>query len=190
MTIDSTSASLLERLEVPGQKEAWDRLVDLYGPFLQECARRLGAQTQDAADLVQEVFVVLLAMMPTFKYEKGKTFRGLLRTIMRNKWLDMVRRKKTAVGAADDAGLDEAADHDALESMWVHEHQQYLVRRGMEVIRAEFEPKTWRSCWESVVVGRPTAEIAAELGITENAVYIAKHRVLRRLRQELEGMLE
>src|SRR5262245_37240779 len=87
MWSESTSLSLLERLKRPRQKEAWDRFVELYAPFLHDWARRLGAQPQDAADLVQEVFVLLLAKMPSFSYDQSKTFRGWLRTLMRNKWL-------------------------------------------------------------------------------------------------------
>jgi RNA polymerase sigma-70 factor (ECF subfamily) len=70
------------------------------------------------------------------------------------------------------------------------EFQQHLAIRALELMKAEFQPTTWKACWEHVVCDRDPAEVAKELGITVNAVYLAKSRVLRRLRQELAGMLD
>jgi len=64
------------------------------------------------------------------------------------------------------------------------------VGRALELMRADFQPVTWQACWEFVVRDRPAAEVAAELGITINTVYLAKSRVLRRLREELAGLLD
>jgi RNA polymerase sigma-70 factor (ECF subfamily) len=74
--------------------------------------------------------------------------------------------------------------------MWEEEHSRHLVRRALELMQAEFEPTTWKACWEMTACGRAAAEVAAELGITVAAAYAAKSRVLRRLRRELEGMVE
>src|SRR5690242_15425848 len=82
----STSGSLLERLRQPNEQEAWNRFADLYTPLLYYWLRRLGLAENDAADLVQEVFVVLLAKLPTFEYQKDGTFRGWLRTLTINKY--------------------------------------------------------------------------------------------------------
>ena len=70
------------------------------------------------------------------------------------------------------------------------EYRRYLVRRALGLMQAEFEPATWKACWEFVVHDRPAAEVAAELGLSVNAVYLAKSRVLRRLRAELRGLLD
>ncbi|HEX7378644.1 MAG TPA: sigma-70 family RNA polymerase sigma factor, partial [Pirellulales bacterium] len=91
------------------------------------------------------------------------------------------------------AGADELAelpDPAVDEEFWQREHREWLVARAAAVMRAEFEESTWRACWYCVVEGRAVAEVAAELGISRNAVYVAKSRVLRRLRQELEGLLD
>ena len=77
-----------------------------------------------------------------------------------------------------------------LEAMWEKDHKQFLVRRALELMQAEFQPATWKACWQAVVESRPATEIAAALGMTENAVFIAKCRVLGRLRKELAGLLD
>ena len=184
----TTSASLLERLGQPDPEPAWARFVELYMPLLLYWARQAGLQPQDAADLVQEVFVVLVQKLPAFSYDQRRNFRGWLRTIALNKWRDFRRRGR--VRAASGHGLPEVADEHALEAFWEAEHRQRLVARALEVMQAEFEPTTWKACWEFAVESRPAAAVAGELGISENAVYIAKCRVLRRLRQELDGLLE
>ena len=90
----------------------------------------------------------------------------------------------------DEAALAQAASPDDPEAFWEAEYRRQLVGRALSVMQAEFEPTTWKACWEFVVVGRPAREVAAGLDISENAVYIAKSRVLRRLRRELDGLLE
>jgi len=81
----TTSVSLLERLRQPGDQEAWSRFVRRYSPHIYDWARRQGLSAEDAADLVQEVFALLVQKMPDFKYDPHKSFRAWLRTVTRNK---------------------------------------------------------------------------------------------------------
>ena len=81
-----TPASLLERLRQPADPAAWSRFVELYTPLLYGWARRVGLPEQDAADLVQDVFVQLVRKLPDFTYDRHKTFRGWLRAVTLNKW--------------------------------------------------------------------------------------------------------
>ena len=185
----TTSASLLERLRQPDAERAWERFVNLYTPLLLHWARQAGLQPQDAADLVQEVFTLLVQKLPLFTYDRGKSFRGWLRTVALNKWRDFHKRR-TARPPADGAGVTAVPDPHDPDAFWEAEHRRQLVARALEVMQAEFEPRTWKACWQFVVGGRPAAEVGAELGLSENAVYIAKCRVLRRLRQELDGLLD
>jgi RNA polymerase sigma-70 factor (ECF subfamily) len=189
----TTSASLLEQLRQPADQgataAAWGRFVQLYTPLLFFWARRLGLQEPDAADLVQDVFTVLLQKLPSFRYDQRKGFRNWLRTIIVNKWRDRKRREAVApVQAA--AGLAELPVPDDTEAFGEAEYRQQLVGRALELMQAEFAVNTWKACWEHVVSGRPAAEVAAELGISVNAVYVAKSRVLRRLHQELDGLMD
>ncbi len=86
--------------------------------------------------------------------------------------------------------MDEPSGPGDAEGAWEAEYRELLVARALELMQDEFQPATWKACWEVVVAGRPAAEVAAELGLTIGAVYAAKSRVLRRLRRELDGLLE
>ena len=186
----TTSPSLLERLRIPDQGEAWPRFVRLYTPLLFYWARRAGLPQDDAADLVQDVLVVLVQKLPTFTYEPGKTFRGWLRTVALNKWRERCRRFADRPDQAGDAGLSGIADGDPAAAFEEADYRRQLVRRALEIMQAEFEPTTWKACWEVVVSDRPAAAVARELNVSVDVVYSAKSRVLRRLRQELAGLLD
>lgn len=180
-----TSATLLERLRGPDEPSAWRRFVDLYTPILFAFSRRLGLNETDAADLVQEMFVLLMQKLPQFHYDGRKSFRAWLWTIMRNK-AAALRRGPQAHAAA----LPDVAAPDEADQPWEEEYRQLLVGRALEIMQSEFEPTTWKACWEHTVSGRSAAEVAAELGLTPGAVYAAKFRVLARLRHELQDLLD
>jgi RNA polymerase sigma-70 factor (ECF subfamily) len=187
----STSVSLLRRVRQQ-DPEAWRRLVDLYGPLVFYWGRRSGLSAADAADVLQEVFVAVYTAIGRF--ERGPqsgTFRGWLWTITRNKVRDHFRR---SAGAAAGAGgtdawqqleqLPEHWDDDPADSR-DRDELSGLVRRATDLIRAEFEDRTWQAFWRTVIEEQPTDEVARELGLSANAVRQYKSRVLRRLRQEL-----
>src|SRR5688500_2921015 len=90
--MERTPASLLQRLRQPGDDDAWKRFVRLYTPLLFYWARKLGQQESDAADLVQEVFTLLVRELPAFTYDRQRSFRGWLRTVLTNKWRELLRR--------------------------------------------------------------------------------------------------
>jgi RNA polymerase sigma-70 factor (ECF subfamily) len=187
--MNTTPASLLERLQQPDQQAAWARFADLYTPLIYYWARRAGLQPPEASDLVQEVFVVLLRRLPDFHYDRKRSFRSWLRTVTLNKWRELHRRVAVPARTVDidnlDVGSLEGGDPFADE-----EYRRLLTGRALEVMQAEFEPATWKAFWECTVEERPAAEVARQLGISTNAVYIAKSRVLTRLRQELQGLWE
>jgi RNA polymerase sigma-70 factor (ECF subfamily) len=182
-----TPASLLERLRGPGDRGAWARFVELYTPLLLGWAQRLGLQDADAADLVQEVFVLLLRKLPAFTYDRGLRFRGWLWTVVRNHWATLRRRAPAPPGGLDG---EPAAEDDGLQALEEEEYRGYLVSRALRLMKAEFQPATWQAFWQTAAAGRPAADVAAELGLTVAAVYTARSRVLRRLRQDLRGLLD
>lgn len=188
--INTTPATLLDRLRGAPDESTWGLLVRLYAPLLFHWARRCGVSEHDAADLVQEVFVILVKTLPTFDYHaRAGKFRGWLRTLMLNKLRDRKRQEARADKARAQVAVEPELP-DGAEAFWEAEYQQELARRALALMRAEFAETTWKACWETVVQGRTPDEVARELGISENAVYIAKCRVLRRLRQELAGLVE
>jgi RNA polymerase sigma-70 factor (ECF subfamily) len=187
--MQTTPASLLLRLRRPGEQRAWEQFVDLYTPLLFHWSLRLGLKEADAADLVQDVFLELSRRLATFEYDCQKSFRAWLRTVLHNKWRDRQRRAALPL-AGSGLALDDLPSPDPGDVFSEAEYRQFLVSRALQVMQAEFQPTTWKACWEHVVTGRPAADVASELGITTNAVYLAKSRVLRRLRQELDGLLD
>jgi RNA polymerase sigma-70 factor (ECF subfamily) len=191
--MNTTPVSLLERLrhDAAGGCEpvAWRRFTDLYTPLLYYWARRLGLQESDAADLVQDVFLKLIRKLPEFSYQRGRSFRSWLRAVLVNQWRTSQRRRVVVAAAGGDA-LDEVAAGDESDALGEEEYRQYVAQRALRLMQSQFQPATWRACWLQVVDGRSAAEVAAELGISEGAAYVAKCRVLRRLRQDLDGLLD
>ncbi|HRX78757.1 MAG TPA: sigma-70 family RNA polymerase sigma factor [Pirellulaceae bacterium] len=185
----STSRSLIRMLKLK-QAHAWHRLAVLYGPVVLHWCRRAGLQQADADDVVQEVFRTVAQRVSDFRHESpGDTFRGWLWTITRNKLGDFIRRQRATtqpVGGTD-AQLQMAAlpDDDATLETVGRDDFGALYRRALDLIRVEFKPATWDSFWRVVVDEQSPADVANELGVSVNAVYVAKSRVLSRLREEL-----
>lgn len=192
----STSRSLLERVRAD-DTAAWDRLVTLYAPLVLYWCRRWDLQEQDSADVFQEVFLAVAKHIGGFhKDRQGDTFRGWLRTITRNKVLDHFRRlgrEPGGVGGTDalrNLSALPAPASPELQSVADDQAERGLFYRGLDFIRAEFEPKTWQAFWKTAVEGRATGDVAADLGMTSGAVRVAKSRVLNRLREELGDLIE
>jgi RNA polymerase sigma-70 factor (ECF subfamily) len=172
-------------------EEAWERLIRLYGPVIYAWCKRRGLQPDDAEDVTQEVFRVVLLRITDFRREQpGSTFRGWLWTITRNKLGDYLRRCQKH---PQPAGGSEARDR--LEQFPAEPRpkdedpetgaERLLYQRALDLIRSEFEPTSWDAFWRVVVGGQRPADVAPALGLSLNAVYLAKSRVLRRLREEL-----
>jgi RNA polymerase sigma-70 factor (ECF subfamily) len=184
-----TPASLLERLRKPGENNSWARFVELYSPLLLYWARGTGLQEADAADLVQEVFTVLVRKLPEFAYDPARSFRTWLRTVTLNKWRERLR-KQAGIPAGTDAGLEEVAAPPEPEPFWETEYRRLLTRRLLQILQTEFQPGTWKACWETVVAGRSAADVGKELNLSAGAVRAAKFRVLCRLRAEVKGLVD
>ena len=188
----STSSGLLGRVKA-GESDAWERLVELYGPTVYRWCRQCGVAADDAADVCQEVFSSVASAVGRFRREKpGDSFRGWLWTVTRNKARDHFRRRAGephARGGSDYrdflAALPAAASQSSGSSEPPTDHA--LVRRALEVVRKEVEPSSWQAFWRTAVEGHSSAQVARDLGLTPSAVRQAKYRLLRRLRQELEG---
>ena len=184
--------SLLERLRrQPEDAEAWQRLDALYRPVLHSWLRRYCLQPQDADDLVQQVFEVVLRKLPEYDSEKG-TFRGWLRGILGNSlqefWRSQEARHRTP---GDDPAygkiLDEIPNHGSDPRRVRERGAQNVTQRLLARIQPDFSITTWR-VFQRLLEGEKAADVAAALGISLNAVYLAKSSILKRLRQELETL--
>lgn len=190
-----TSLSLLERLRLDADEASWQRLVDLYTPLIREWLRRHGLQSADADDLAQEVLVVLVRELPRFQHRRQGSFRAWLRKITVHRLRDFCRARRSRPAATGDIGimrmLEQLDDpHSELCRLWEQEHDQYLVERALKLIEPEFASTTWRAFWRLTRDGMDASAVAAELGVSTNAVFIAKSRVLKRLRTEIEGLID
>jgi RNA polymerase sigma-70 factor (ECF subfamily) len=193
----STSSTLLARAQA-SDPLAWQRLVELYSPLVYYWCRRGRLQAADAADLLQDVFHAVARSLDRFRHETERgSFRGWLRRITLNKLNDQLRRR-----AADVEAEGGSANHQRIQELIAGQgeldpeapagpDENWLVLRGaLDVFRVDFEDATWQAFWGVTIDNRPAADVASELGITVNAVYKAKARVLSRLRTELRLLVD
>jgi RNA polymerase sigma-70 factor, ECF subfamily len=187
----STSLTLLER--VRGRDgDAWERLLHLYGPLVARWCGLKGVRGQDADDVQQEVFQAVATGLDGFRRDRpGDTFRGWLRVITRNKLLDHFRRREKQPeaqgGTTANRQMQEVADQEIPDD--TEEDLGALYHRALELVRGEFEARTWEAFWRVAVGGQAPDVIAADLGVTPAAVRKAKSRVLHRLRQEIGDLI-
>ena len=190
-----TSVSLLDRLRDSPDAASWQRLVDLYAPLIQTWLRRQGLQPADADDLAQDVLAVLIRELPTFQHRGAGAFRSWLRAITVNRLRNFCRARQARPDATGDSDflnqLDQLEDpHSELSRLWDQEHEQHVLRRALELIGPEFAPSTWQAFRRVMIDGAAVPAVAAELGLSVNAVFIAKSRVLSRLRREVRGLID
>ncbi|MCE9604534.1 MAG: sigma-70 family RNA polymerase sigma factor [Planctomycetia bacterium] len=194
-SLSMTSPSLLLRA-MHHDPAAWSRLSKIYGPLVYHWSRRCRLSTEDSADIVQETFGILARKIDTFRRDKqGDSFRGWLWTIARNRVRDHIRRsadRALATGGTTAHLLLQELAADAPEPVDDAQErtvtEQGVVARTLGLIQAEFETTTWQAFWSATVEKQTAAEIGAALGISKHAVHQAKYRVLRRLREEMDGL--
>lgn len=165
----------------------------LYTPFIK---RHLGLRQvaeSDQDDLCQEILLTLLKEVPRFEHsQRTGAFRAWLRELVHHRTLTYWRsRQGSKVLAIDPQTLAHISDPlDPLAQQWDDEHDGYVLDRLLELLEGEFTATTWRAFLLQVLHHRPPTEVAQELGLSVNAVVIAKSRVLRRLREEAQGLVE
>jgi RNA polymerase sigma-70 factor (ECF subfamily) len=188
----TTSLTLLGRVR-NRDDEAWRRLVFLYAPLVLRWCSYWGVRDQDADDVQQEVFQAISTNLDDFRRDRpGDTFRGWLRAITRNKLLDLFRRRNDQPQAQ---GGTDALRHlvNAASPEFPEDNADdlgALNRRALELVRSEFEDRTWQAFWRATVEEQAPADIAADLGMTAVGVRKAKSRVLHRLRQEIGELID
>lgn len=188
--MDSTSVNLLKRLQEPRAESAWQRFVDLYGPLIFYWARRKGLGPEDASDLLQDVLTILVVKLPEFRYDPSQRFRGWLQTITLNRVSDMFRRKALRSIQVDEDTLRKLAAPDDSDLFSESTYRSVIVHRALEMLRSEFNEATWQASWLQVVDGLTAPAVAERLRISLNSAYLAKSRVLTRLRQELDELVD
>jgi RNA polymerase sigma-70 factor, ECF subfamily len=188
----STSLTLLERVR-SRDEDAWRRLLHLYSPLVDRWCAHQGVRGEDLDDVRQEIFQTVAADLNRFHHDRpGDTFRGWLRVIARHKILDFFRRRRDQAEAQGGTDAHIWMQHVAERNLPEDTENDLgdLYVRALELVRSEFEPRTWTAFWRSALDGHSPADIAADLGVTPAAVRKAKSRVLLRLRQEVGDLID
>jgi RNA polymerase sigma-70 factor (ECF subfamily) len=189
-----TRASLIARLRDPQDRAAWQQFVELYGSLVYGFARQRGLQDADAADLTQEVFLALAGAAGRWQYDPRQgPFRAWLYGVTRNKVAKFLQRRRgEPVGSGDSDAhrlLAEQPSPDAdPEAVWEQEFQRHLFRLAAAQVEERCAPTTWQAFWQTAVEGRSAPAVAAELGLSIGAVYVARSRVLARLAELVQRM--
>jgi RNA polymerase sigma-70 factor (ECF subfamily) len=193
--MNTTSLSLLERLKFARPDDLdWRKLRDLYEPLIHRWLSGVPGLRDEADDLVQEIFVVLVREVPSFERQRQGSFRAWLRrvTVNRIRAFWKARQKRPLAGLEEaDRYLSQLEDPNSdLSRQWDQEHDKHVAQRLLAIVQPDFEPNTWTAFTRFALDGLPAAEVARQLGMSESAVVQAKSRILKRLREEAGGLMD
>ncbi|HKB39843.1 MAG TPA: sigma-70 family RNA polymerase sigma factor [Gemmataceae bacterium] len=192
--MNETRQSLLLRAQT-GEENAWKDLTDLYRPLILGWLNRQGVPARDLEDLSQEVLLSVVKHLPGFQHSGHRgAFRSWLRTTVCSRTADYWRAMDVATptgGSGAVAALQQIADPASeLNRQWDEEHDRYVLQCLLDLVEEEFESTTLQAFRRLALDGVSGAEAAQELGLSVAAVYVAKSRVLARIRQEAEGLID
>jgi RNA polymerase sigma-70 factor (ECF subfamily) len=187
-TYSQTRPSLLLRIRDPQDAKAWETFTTTYAPLVVGFCRRRGLQGADADDVTQEVFTRLSRTIRGFEYEPARgRFRDWLGTMVHNEICRFVNRHQRHMGAGADVPTVELEQPaaSAIGPEWEEHFHTHILACALDEIRSQFEPQTWLAFELVWLRDQPSAKVAADLNMDVAAVYVAKSRVLRRLREKL-----
>lgn len=190
--LNETNNYLIARVRECDDASAWGHFIHLYEPLVMKLCRKHGLQQADALDVTQDVFVALAQAMPRFSYDKARgSFRSWLIKVTRSKLVNFFHSRGKDKKIMDCPCLAEQAhyqDRPEIERDESIDQQWGLFGRVKSEIRREFRPNTWNAFWLTVMQGFTSEEVANHLGISVQAVYIAKSRVLKRIRMRVREL--
>lgn len=193
--MNETRQSLLLRAQA-GQENAWRDLTGLYRPLIIAWLNRQGVPPRDLEDLGQDILLSVVKHLPAFEHSGRRgAFRSWLRTIVCSRTADYWRARGAAAHASGGsdavAALQQIEDPESdLNRQWDEEHDRYVLDCLLDLVEAEFEPATLQAFRRLALEDAAGAAVASELGMSIAAVYGAKSRVLQRIRQEAEGLID
>lgn len=194
--MSNTSLTLLELIKQDDDPLAWQRMVNLYHPLLIQWIKRLGGREEDADDLAQEVLLIVTKKLSEFEHAgRVGAFRSWLKNIARNCLLKFWREKKgqlAGTGATEfQHHLNQLADDTSpLSQLWNQEYEEFVLASVLKHIQPEFQSQTWMIFQRVAMAGETPNEVAEDLGVTTNTIFIAKSRVMARLRLAGKHLLE
>lgn len=191
---NTTRPSLLLRLRDLQDADAWSRFVDLYGPFVARWCQLLGLQEADAADVTQAVLLKLMNIIQQWNYDRSKgTFRNWLRQVTHNIAIDLQRswKERAAGDSVIMSGLLNLPDHRVEESLWQtieSAYQRELLLMASQQVQLRVQPKNWAAYYRTSVECEEVASVAESLNIPIGDVYVARSRILKMLKTEVERL--
>jgi RNA polymerase sigma-70 factor (ECF subfamily) len=192
----TTRGSLVLRLRNLDDQVAWGEFMEVYQPLVYRLARNKGLQDADAHDLCQEVFRAVASAIGCWDPDPARgRFRAWLSRIARNLIVNFLARQGRIPRGSGRTSVQElledlpARDADA-EQEFAMEFKRQAFLWAAERVRKEFTPSTWQAFWKTGVEGRPVDAVAKELALSPGAVYIARSRVLSRLRDRVRQLAQ
>lgn len=190
--VPQTRPSLLIRIRDAHNHEAWTAFVQIYTPLIYDFCRRRDLQDADAADVAQEVMAAVASAIRRFDYDpqRGK-FRNWLLAVVRSKFHNFKAQQQRQPELAGKTTLELKLDRDSMateESEWEAQYYKRLFNWAAERIRSEFHESTWQAFWRTTIDERDGKEVAESLGLSVGAVYVAKSRVIARLKEEFQAV--
>lgn len=182
------------RLRNPQDERAWREFLEIYEPLIERLARRRGLQHADARELVQEVLVAVSGAIDRWDPDEAKgSFRGWLSTITRNLTINLLKREGRQTRGTGDSEFarlmneqpDPVGENIALFDL---EYRRRLFQFAAEHVQEQFEEATWQAFWKTSVEQQPLVDVCEELGLSRGAIYVARSRVMAKLRKHIEKL--
>lgn len=190
-----TNETLIARVKDLADSASWTEFVGIYQPVILRMAKRRGMQDADALDVVQQVFVSVAKSIEAWEpINGGPPFRAWLAKIARNAITNGLSRRPTDTAAGGSSVIErlqlvpQQASLDAMRSELDRETQQQAIRWAAEQIRNEFSDDVWLSFWRTAIEGETIATVAASLNRTEGSIYVARYRVITRIKQKVQEL--
>ncbi|MCS7468809.1 sigma-70 family RNA polymerase sigma factor [Stieleria sp. ICT_E10.1] len=194
--MQETSISLLKRIADEGTDDDWQRLLEIYRPFMYQRISTYPLLVNQAEDIVQEVLVVLVRELPTFQRQRAGSFRAFLRGIVLNQLRYAMRRvQKTPLVAGQydklNDQIEQLADPNSQLSVeFDRQHDRSVFRHAASIVKNEVKASTWQAFQKHAIEGKSAPAVAEELGVSVNVVLLAKSRLTRRIREEIRGLVD
>lgn len=192
--MSETSVSLLQRLQGTSDEESWQRLEAIYSPLIRGWLHRdAKLDVNDADDVVQDVMLVVIRRINGFNRQRTGSFRTWLKSITVNCLRKFYKKRRQATSGGSDLAelLNQLEDPGSLFSgIWDREHDEHVMKQILNALRTEFTENTWRAFTLTALEGRSPDDAAGLLGISVNAVFVARSRVMSRLKQEAAGLID
>jgi len=196
INMQTTSVSLLDRLGNSATDRDWQRLLEIYRPFIRSVTRAYPMLASQADDVTQEVMLVLMRELPTFQRQRQGSFRAWLRNITVNQLRIAIRKSKKFPQNSSEAKdldfqlsqLDDPSSE--LARQWDEQHDKFVLAQVMASVKGDFQSATWEAFQMYAVRGEPASEVAKKLGLSLNSVLLAKSRVIKRMRAEAAGLVD